>query len=299
MTTTTSLTVAEGAALMGAPEQIRTTPAPRPSTPFRTADEREQDVAARFRKDTARHQMTILHDDGLYRHLRFTSNPHGYGEYWFDLITWPGRLAMCGDIGEDYVFSRTADMFEFFRTDRRWGINPHYWAEKLGGGRRSVKEYSEDLLRQLVVERFVSDARFEGVPAGTGKALRTWVLDEDLSDEHLARNVLESFAYQGYEFADDVWEWDFHDYTSSFLWACHAIAWGIGQYDVVKAAKPGRITAIRRVCENGRWRVKWRLDGARRVRSVRTAAEARDYMRYLEEQAHETAAALRTEARRG
>jgi hypothetical protein len=190
------------------------------------------EIKSRFVRDTANHQMMVLHDDGLYRHLRFTSRPQGYGEYWFDLITWPGRLAMCGDVGDDYVFSRLPDMFKFFRADRRWGINPHYWAEKLGGGRRSVKEYSEDLLRQRVVEQFVNDARWGGVPAGTGKHLRTWVLDEDLGDEHTARNVLEDFAFQGYEFKD-VWEWDFHDYEPSFLWACHAIAWGIARYDRV------------------------------------------------------------------
>lgn len=191
------------------------------------------EIAERFARDTAKHELTVLHDDGLYRHLRFSSNPRGYGEYWFDLVTWPGRLAMCGDVGDGYVFTRLPDMFQFFRADRRWGINPHYWAEKLGGGRQSVKQYSEELLRQRVVEQFVEDARWNGgVPPGTGRELRTWVLDEDLSDEHQARKVLEAFAYEGYDFSD-VWEWDFHDYDSSFLWACHAIIWGIGRYDKV------------------------------------------------------------------
>ncbi|MER8004830.1 hypothetical protein [Streptomyces sp. NPDC094149] len=193
------------------------------------------EIAARFARDTTAHEMTVLHDDGLYRHLRFTSNPRGYGEYWFEIITWPGCLAVRGDVGDGYVFSRLDDMFKFFRADRRWGINPHYWAEKLGGGRRSVKAYSEKLLRQLVVERFVEDARYNGgVPVGTGKALRTWVLNEDLSDEFTALKVLEDFAHQGYEFRDDLWEWDFHDYEPDFLWACHAIAWGIARYDRVR-----------------------------------------------------------------
>jgi hypothetical protein len=187
------------------------------------------EIAERFARDTAKHEMTVLHDDGLYRHLRFM-NPKS-SEYWFEIVTWPGSLAMRGDVGDGYVFTRLNDMFEFFRSDRRWGINQHYWAEKLGGGRRSVKEYSEARLRQLVVERFVEDARYNGVPAGTGKALRTWVLNEDLSDEHQARNVLEDFAHLGYEFRDDVWEWDFHDYDDHFLWCCYGIAWGIGQYD--------------------------------------------------------------------
>lgn len=190
------------------------------------------DIAERFARDTAGHQMTVLHDDGLYRHLLFRDPKHSF--YWFELVTWPGSLAMRGDFGEDYVFTRLPDMFEFFRGK---AINPHYWAEKLGGGRRSVQEYSESQLRQLVVERFVEDARWNGgVPPGTGKALRTWVLNEDLSDEYNARKILEDFAHRGYEFRDDVWEWDFHDYEPSFLWAGHAIVWGIAQYDAARTA---------------------------------------------------------------
>lgn len=190
-----------------------------------------KDIAERFARDTANHQMTVKHDDGLYRHLLFR-NPKS-SEYWFELATWPGSLTMRGDIGDGYTFSRLADMFQFFRSDRRWGINPHYWAEKLGGGRDSVMEYSEQALRQRVVEQFVNDARWGGVPAGTGKALRTWVLDEDLNSEHEARNVLEDFAHRGYKFSD-VWEWNFRDYDPHFLWACHAIQWGVAQYDTAR-----------------------------------------------------------------
>ena len=186
------------------------------------------DMAERFARDTAKHQMTVLHDDGLYRHLRFMPPAPASSCYWFDLITWPGSLVMRGDVGTDYVFTRLPDMFELFRGK---SVNPHYWAEKLGGGRASVKEYSEDRLRQRVVDQFVEDARHNGgVPAGTGKRLRDWVLAEDLSDEHQARRVLEDFAFQGYAFSD-LWERDFRDYGWEFLWACHGIVWGIAQYD--------------------------------------------------------------------
>ncbi|MET9956683.1 hypothetical protein ABZ135_34765 [Streptomyces sp. NPDC006339] len=185
------------------------------------------EIVARFNDATARHSMTVLHSDGLYRHLRFM-NPRT-SEYWFDIVTWPGSLTYRGDVGEDYVFTRVEDMLTFFRS-RNGGINPHYWAEKLGGGRRSVREYSETLLRQRVVEQFIEDARWNGVPAGTGKELRTWVLNDDLSEEYQARRVLEDFAYEGYGFSD-LWEWDFHDYKPEFLWACHAIVWGIRRYD--------------------------------------------------------------------
>ncbi|MFE6785132.1 hypothetical protein ACFVFF_23035 [Streptomyces sp. NPDC057680] len=219
------LTAAEGAALMGRPQPIPT--APLQTAPLRTPEQIEDEVGARFRTQTAGHRMKVLHEDGLYRHL-WLMNPRN-SEYWFEIITWPGCLTIRGDVGDGYTFSRERDMFPFFRS-RRGGINPHYWAEKLGSGRRSVKEYSEASFRQHVVERFVEDARWGGVPAGTGKAIQTWILDEDLTDERAARNVLEDFAHKGYEFSD-AWEWDFHDYQPEFLWSCHAIVWAIRRYD--------------------------------------------------------------------
>ncbi len=111
----------------------------------------------RFEHDTAEHEMTVLRDDGLYRHVRF-QRP-GSPFYWFDLVTWPGRLVVCGDCG-DYMFSRTCDMFEFFAdgsAGRRSTINPHYWGEKLQGarpGREGAKSYSEDALRSHVIGWF-------------------------------------------------------------------------------------------------------------------------------------------------
>lgn len=194
------------------------------------------EIAAQFRRDTASHQMTVLHDDGLYRHLRFTNRPGGYGEYWFDLITWPGSLAMRGDVGDGYIFTRTADMFEFFRADRQWGINPHYWAEKLGGGRESVKEYSEALFRQVVKE-YVADAiRFGDAPRGIGRAVCSGIFTHlDLNIEEEARAALDDFEYKGFRFKD-AWEFSFRDYEPSFLWACHAIVWGIARYDATRKA---------------------------------------------------------------
>lgn len=193
---------------------------------------REQEIAERFASDTAGHRLTVLHDDGLYRHIRFSSNPRGYGEYWFDLITWPGCLTVRGDYGEAYTFTRLPDMFEFFRS-KRGRINPYYWSEKLDGHRQSAKTYSEDAFRQIVRELFVSAAQCEGVPPGTGKAVRAEILDQDLFDEGEARKLLESFEYEGFGFGE-TWEFTFTDYERDFLWACHAIVWGIARYDRVR-----------------------------------------------------------------
>lgn len=121
------------------------------------------ETAGRFAKDAEHHQMTVLHDDGLYRHLRFvrtapnakTGNVERSSSYWFELVTWPGRLTVTGDCGT-YTFARLDDMFEFFRGDR---INPGYWAEKVQG-ETQLKKYSEDLFRQRVTE-YISEGNEE------------------------------------------------------------------------------------------------------------------------------------------
>lgn len=240
MSTETKLyTAEEAAALLGKPQQIARTARQKPIS-WVAADEREKQLGEQFRQDTSGHQMTVKLDQGLYRHLRFSSNPKGYGEYWFDLITWPGCLTVRGDYGNAYTFARLADMFEFFRSDRG-GINAHYWSEKLDGGRSTAKTYSQDLFRQLVVEHFVDAVRYSDAPRGLGKAIREQILNQDLYFEEEARSLLESFEYKGFEFGD-VWEWNFHDFERDFLWACHAIVWGIAQYDAaiaVREPKPG------------------------------------------------------------
>ena len=57
----------------------------------------------RFLKDAAAHQMEVLRDDGVNRHLRF-KNPES-SAYWFEIITWPGTLCIDGDMGT-FVFRR-------------------------------------------------------------------------------------------------------------------------------------------------------------------------------------------------
>ena len=96
------------------------------------------DIAARFTRDTANHTMIVLHDDGLYRHLRFQdttwrpplTKPLKSSFYWFDLITAPGTMIFEGD-GESYVFRREEDMIGFFRSSAYKGRpNLHYWQER-------------------------------------------------------------------------------------------------------------------------------------------------------------------------
>jgi hypothetical protein len=200
------------------------------STDYRT--KAEKDAAERFPRDTAKHKLTVLHDDGLYRHLRFAQPRPASSMYWFDLITWPGSVTVRGDIGESYTFSRLPDMFEFFR-GRVGSINPGYWSEKLDGHRDSARTYSEEVFAQ-VVWTYVREGG-EG-RRGLAKAVQRDIFDTGYCcDEQTARDALECFEYEGFK-VHDVWELSFHDFTWEFLWACHGIVWGIAQYDAAKAS---------------------------------------------------------------
>lgn len=208
------------------------------AVPFRTDADLLTQVAERFSTDIAAHTLTVLHDDGLYRHLRF-SRP-GSSTYSFDIVTWPGVLTIHGDMGT-YVFSRLQDMFDFFRGDR---INPSYWAQKLQTKDR-VTEFSPDAFREHVVDAVIGWA---GELSGEGDddeqvSIRVGHLLEALQrevlqfgeDEQDARFTLDSFTHDGCTFAD-TWEWDLHRPTFHFLWSCHALSWGIALYDAQHAS---------------------------------------------------------------
>ena len=106
------------------------------------------EIAARF----ARHQMTVLHEESLYRHLRFegtADSPLGrYPSYPFELITWPYNLVVKSGWTFHFDIDATPDMFDLFRKTAFSGeINPGYWSEKVRAGRDEVKGFDPDLLK--------------------------------------------------------------------------------------------------------------------------------------------------------
>jgi hypothetical protein len=151
------------------------------------------DIAERFARETADHRMTVLHDDGLYRHLRFRSPKNSF--YWFDLITVPGSLIFRGD-GQSFVFARLDDMFEFFRGPVG-RINPHYWAEKLTSHQRDeVKCYDRDIFERQVREAVDDAVRDGSAPVGLVQAVQESLLDsEEIDYESGAREALRSFTF--------------------------------------------------------------------------------------------------------
>lgn len=188
-------------------------------------------VAERFLRDVANHQIEIIKDDGLYRHIRLAQP--GTGVMRFDLITWPGHLCYTGDMGT-FVFSRTSDMFGFFRGSRP---NLSYWAEKVlaldkHGG---ISQYSADAFRAQIKEWF------EGCTYDwdENKKKAVWleveerVLSAADDGEHAAREA----AAQLPVFVD-FWEADCTKYNFRYEWCCHAIPWAIAQYDKIKESQP-------------------------------------------------------------
>jgi len=194
-----------------------------------------------FLKDVSAHQMTVLNDTGLYRHLRFASvgsdgKPH-WNQY-FTLTTFPDHLVFSGDMGT-YVFTRLQDMFEFFRgkPDGPLQINPDYWggkclaADKATGG--DIMAYSSEKFKAVVTEIF-NDHEFE---SATEKELCWLAIEDEVlcgEGEHEAYSLAGQFQFQGEHFFHDFWEHRLREYTGRYLWCCFAIVWGIRQYDAAK-----------------------------------------------------------------
>lgn len=203
-------------------------------------------IAARFTRESADHVMKVLHDDGLYRHVRFSARPKPpalpHSMYWFELITTPGQLVFSGD-GDSFVFRREQDMFGFF-LGSAWRGRPNYgyWAEKLVDRREHVMVYDRELLeaavRETVAEAVAESPELSGLP----EAVERDVIDEFIGDESLDRHQVEAFKFyldenKRYDWTaepdftfGEIWEWNCRSYDWWFRWACHAIVWGVAQY---------------------------------------------------------------------
>ena len=201
-----------------------THPTELPAVPDRMAISRD-----RFAEATAGHQMRVLHDAGLYRHLRFR-NPDR-GEYWYDLITAPGTLTITGDMG-DFLFRRVEDMFDFFGRNSTT-INGHYWAQKVVAG--ITEEFDADLYKQNLTQEFfdvidnLSHANrddlwsdIEWLLLSAGSTESAYQAMSDWSDSRMP--------------LEDSFETPVTSLSTTFLWCCWAIVAGISRYTDAKKA---------------------------------------------------------------
>jgi hypothetical protein len=193
-----------------------------------------EEVYQNFLKDTKDHVLSILHDDGVYRHLK-VSKP-GTSSYHYHIVTFPGRLVITGDMGS-CIFARTYDMFEFFGSGK---INPSYWSEKLECGKDDILEFDEnrfmkDVYKEIqefkdendlteddldILDEIISDAK---IITDTGEAYRF------VSDTEVSMEFGPTFTF------GDMWEHDFTGFTYHYIWKCYAIVHAIKLYEEVKS----------------------------------------------------------------
>jgi hypothetical protein len=192
---------------------------------------------AAFQKDTANHQLTVLHEQGLYRHFRMAAPGTRWGSW--DIITWPGHLATSGDIADGLTFSREPDMvLDFFGhaggkkpyyADDAPSIDFRYWAEKLQGDQR-------DTVRAYVHEDFVAYVKqtlTERLEGGYYSRLTQQLVDELIAEvETLDETEAEARQWLNEHEPEvpDSWDHDFKDYTFHFQVACYAINAAVQAY---------------------------------------------------------------------
>ena len=191
-----------------------------------------------FLRDVADHQMTVVHDSGLHRHLTFRRP--GTGNMHFHITTWPGYLAISGDMNA-YIFSRMPDMFDFHRVDPGRDPSFSYWAEKVRAVDKNsgIYVYDEDAFHVAVRD----DLREMAFPDfATARAVVSQVKDDLLDvgfssrEEAITAAVLFAFHTDDrtYRF-EDFYDHSLTTYSHGFVWACRAVAWGVRRYDLHKA----------------------------------------------------------------
>ena len=188
--------------------------------------------AGQFLRDVASHGMTVKLDNGLYRHLLFRAATDSWC-MWFEIVTWPGSLAIHGDMGT-WEFSRTQDMFGFFR-NRELTINASYWHEKISSESRfggPAKKFDAAVYRSSVISALDNYELTDPEKAEIVAALEEEVFQEE--DESTARRALCDFKHHDFRFTDE-WEINGQGYSYHFLWCLHAIVWAIQQYDAARS----------------------------------------------------------------
>ena len=201
-------------------------------------------VKERFPGDVAEHEMTIMLNDGVYRHIRFKKP--GTMMYYFDLTTWPGFLAITGDMGS-YVFSRLRDMFEFFGIRTGYGIDYRYWAEKCQASDRNsgMTDWDEEAYVEWI-DRMVEDALDYHPNGVSSRGLGDF--NEQIEILRDAKHYKEEAERAVMDFYESGWIDEsplehFEQPSYHLAWCMHAIQWGIQQYNEKEAQHGGQDAA--------------------------------------------------------
>lgn len=182
---------------------------------------RIQRVWEEFQANTASHQLCVAHDSGLYRHLRVAAP--GTRLWGWEIATWPGALAIHGDVVQPEIFTGASDMLaDFFGVAPVVGdvvppINFAYWAEKTGNPEstgafscETFRDAVEDVVRKTLADGLIS----------RNEALRVDFAASCVEDEGDVTVVLGEAEPP---VAESLSGEDFREFTDGFLRACFAI----------------------------------------------------------------------------
>ncbi|MFE2558299.1 hypothetical protein ACFXGT_20175 [Streptomyces sp. NPDC059352] len=200
--------------------------------PYAELKARIAEIKERFAAESVDGKLTVRRDDGLYRHLEVEMPKSS--AYWFEVMTWPGALAITGHTGS-HIFRRDEDMLAFFRTcmgtGTTWEVDTRYRAEKVQPhGERDVQAYAEHRVRAYIKQAAEeAEAKHPGLVAEVEEELFDRYSSADLETEAGAKAALAAFEFNGFRF--DTTGWEFTEYDYWFLYTCQALAWTVAQYD--------------------------------------------------------------------
>lgn len=183
------------------------------------------EVWQEFQKWTSEHMLTVLHDDGLYRHLRMAKP--GTRMWSWEIVTWPGHLAVHGDISDGYIFAREPDMFPWFGYKPNWytdgspEISPDYWAWKLYG-HAPVTDFDTGVFARSIAEYLQESTITENERANIIKTCY-----EDVYDFESAAQ----FLYDWFD-GSHVGEFNCTTYKPRWLLTCYAITTTVNEWNV-------------------------------------------------------------------
>lgn len=196
-------------------------------------------VLDQFVEDVSAHQLTIMRDAGVYRHL-LCRNPKFDKMYAFEIITSPNLLLFHGDCGT-FVFSRLHDMFQFFRSDCvRSDLPLGYWSEKIEAAPAGidVMMYSQRLAEDGVQAAFDTWAQSQSLQGSELEHAQQELDDQILIHCDSLDALFDCIGTElecGYTF--DIVDVNYRTLHPAVIWCMYAIVWAIRQYDKAKESK--------------------------------------------------------------
>lgn len=196
-------------------------------------------VLDQFVEDVSEHQLTIMRDAGVYRHL-LCRNPKFDKMYAFEIITAPNLLLFHGDCGT-FVFSRLHDMFQFFRSDCvRSDLPLGYWSEKIEAAPAGidVMMYSQRLAEDSVQAVFDTWAQSQSLQGSELEHAQQELDDQILIHCDSLDALFDCIGTElecGYTF--DIVDVNYRTLHPAAIWCMYAIVWAIRQYDKAKESK--------------------------------------------------------------